>query len=122
MTRAQAAALAAAEDQAVDQHNDHVDDSNENQKDASIKPPTGEPSEREALAELTTNHLDNHNDDTDAVPGERVDQPEEQEKEEDHKEEDQTNGEAEDGARVQDQGTSNTSPTTISNILPTPLQ
>lgn len=120
MTRAQAAALAAAEDQAVDQHNDHIDDGNENENDASITP-TGEPSEREALVELTTNHLDTDNDGVDAVPGEQIDEPEEQEKEEEHKEEDQTNGKAEDGARVQDQGISNAF-TSSSNKLPTSLQ
>ena len=108
MTRAQAAALAAAEDGAVDQHNDHVDDTNENDKDASTTP-TGEPSEREALAELPTNQLDTDNHkDADAVPGEQVDKPEEQEKEEEHKEEEKTNGEAADGAKDQDQGIPNT--------------
>lgn len=105
MTRAQAAALAAAEDQAVDQPDDHVDDSNAIEKDVSTAP-TDEPSEREALAELTTDHLDtNNHEDADAVPGEEVAEPEE--KEEEHKEEEQTNGDAKSGAQIEDQGTSN---------------
>ena len=120
MTRAQAAALAAAEDQAVDQQDDHVDDSNENEKDASTTP-TGEPSEREALAELTTNQLDTStHEDADAVSGEQVDEPEE--KKEGHKEEEHTNEEAEDGANIEHQGASNNVPSTPLNISLTSFQ
>jgi hypothetical protein len=115
MTRAQAAALAAAgeeADEAVDNHNDHVGDKNDNEKDASTTP-TGEPSEREALAELT-NHLDtNNHEEADAVPGEHDNEPQEQEEEEEHKEEEQTNGEAENGDKIEDQGITNPLPTSF---------
>ncbi|KAI4847845.1 hypothetical protein E4T44_04280 [Aureobasidium sp. EXF-8845] len=76
MTRAQAAALAAAGDELVDQHNDQLDDIN---RDDKIESTTGESGEREALAELT-HPLDTNNDEeNNAVPGEQVDEPEEQE-------------------------------------------
>jgi hypothetical protein len=114
MTRAQAAALAAAgeeADEAIDNHNDHVDDDNDNEKEASTTP-TGEPSEREALAELT-HHLDtNNHEEADAVPGEDDNEPEEQEEEQEHKEEEQTNGEAGNGEKIEHQGTTNPLPTT----------
>ncbi|KEQ74116.1 hypothetical protein M436DRAFT_72480 [Aureobasidium namibiae CBS 147.97] len=118
MTRAQAAALAAAEDQAVDQPNDHLDDSNENEKGASTTPTDG-PSEREALAELTTNRLDtNKHQDADAVSGEQVDEPEEQVKEEEHKEEEHTNGDAESGAQIGDQESTSAPTVPITNGKP----
>ncbi|KAI4752894.1 hypothetical protein E4T52_10125 [Aureobasidium sp. EXF-3400] len=117
MTRAQAAALAAAgeeADGAVDNHNDHVDDKNDNEIDASTTP-TGEPSEREALAELT-NHLDtNNHGEVDAVSGEHADEPEEQEEEKEHKEAERTNGEAENGEDVGNQVTAPTSTVSITN-------
>ena len=106
MTRAQAAALAAAGDDVVDQHNDQLDGNNE---DLSTKS-SGESGEREALAELT-HFLDTNDDkDTNAVPGEDVDEPEEQ------KEEQETEKKSEqeeiNSDKNQDQGISNTFPTT----------
>lgn len=107
MTRAQAAALAAAgeeADEAIEHHSNHVDDNDDNEKEASTTP-TGEPSEREALAELT-HHLDtNNHGEVDAVPGEHADELEEQEEEKEHKEEEQTIGEAENGEKIEHQGT-----------------
>jgi hypothetical protein len=125
MTRAQAAALAAAGDEAdvaVEHHDDHVN--NDDEKNGSSTP-TGESQEREAWAELN-NHLDTNNvEDTDAVPGEHVEQPEEQEQEqpaEQTKAEEETNGEAQNGDKSADQGTPNSLPTTCTNMSPTSLQ
>jgi hypothetical protein len=112
MTRAQAAALAAAGDEAdvvVEHHDDH--DNNDDEKNGSTMS-TGESEEREALAELN-NHLDTTNhQDTDAVPGGQVEESEEHELEQAGKEteEEETNGEAQNGDKIADQGTSNSVP------------
>jgi hypothetical protein len=107
MTRAQAAALAAAGDDVIDQHNDTVDDNNDEEK---IESTTGEAGEREALAELT-HPLDNNNDEEiDAVPGEHGDEPEEQKLEEESAKESEQ--EEMNGDKIQDQGIPNTIPPT----------
>jgi hypothetical protein len=125
MTRAQAAALAAAGDEAdvaVEHHDDHVN--NDDEKNESITP-TGESQEREALGELD-NHLDTNNvEDTEAVPGEDVEESEEQQQEqgaEQTKAEEETNGEAQNGDKISDQGTPNSLPITFLNMSPTSLQ
>jgi hypothetical protein len=125
MTRAQAAALAAAGDEAdvaVEHHDDH--DNNGDEKNESTTP-TGESEEREALGELD-NHLDTTNhEDTDAVPGEDVEESGEHEQEqeaEQTKAEEKTNGEAQNGDMISDQGTTNPVSTTSTNMLPTSLQ
>jgi hypothetical protein len=109
MTRAQAAALAAAGDEVVDQHKDQLDDHNDEEK---IESTTGEAGEREALAELT-HPVDNNNDEEiDAVPGEHVDEPVEQREEqgaEKESEPEHTNGQSED---LEHQGIPNALPTT----------
>lgn len=105
MTRAQAAALAAAGgDEVVDQHNEQLDDNNDDD-DEKIESTTGESGEREALAELTHPLVTNDDEETDAVPGEQVDEPEEQkgnQEAEKESEQEEINGDT-----TQDQGSPN---------------
>jgi hypothetical protein len=108
MTRAQAAALAAAgDDVVVDQHTDQLDDINHDEKFEST---TGESGEREALAELTHPLDTNHDKETDAVSEEQVDEPEEHKEEQEAEKE--TAQEETIGDKTQDQGIPNTLPTT----------
>jgi hypothetical protein len=108
MTRAQAAALAAAEDEVVDQHNEQLDDNNDDEKIGST---TGESGEREALAELAHPVIISNDEETDAIPGGHIDEPEEQKEDQEAEgksEHEITNGHPED---LEHQG--------ILHILPT---
>ncbi|KAH0392688.1 hypothetical protein KCU89_g13198, partial [Aureobasidium melanogenum] len=117
MTRAQAAALAAAEAEANGAEPGAANDNNEhdydNAKNGSTTP-TEEPQEREALAELTTNLDTSKESDDGPVDNQELEDGEIEAK----TNEEQTNGEAQNRQQGDQQETSTSTPSTSNNDKP----